>query len=98
MDDSLPIRFFQEPSSGRQRQYEALRAVFLEGLSQKEAADRFGYSYDSFRQLVHEFRQSFHDGPTPPFSSRPGAAGRPRRSAHKRPPGPTPPPTPTPEA
>jgi len=34
-----------------------LRAVFVEGHSQKEVADRFGYTYDSLRQLVREFRQ-----------------------------------------
>jgi transposase len=81
MDDSLLSRFFLEPSSARQRQYEALRAVFVEGLSQKEAAERFSYSYDAFRQLVHEFRQSVHDGQTPPFSSTRAAADhRPNRA------------------
>ena len=94
MDDSLPLRFFREPSSPRQRQYEALRAVFVDGLSQKDAAERFGYSYDAFRQLVHEFRQSFHGGQTPPFSSGPARAGHPTAPAN----GPatlTPPPSPT---
>lgn len=69
MDDTLLVRFFLEPSSARQRQYEALRAVFVEGLSQKAAADRFGYSYDAFRQLVHEFRLSSNGDPAPPFST-----------------------------
>src|SRR5438046_2647531 len=57
MDDTSCRRFFLEPSGPLQRQYEALRAVFIDGLSQKEVADRFGYSYDAFRQLIHQFRQ-----------------------------------------
>ena len=44
MDDDLCRIFFAEPSCPAQRQYEAIRAVFVVGLSQKEAAERFGYS------------------------------------------------------
>ena len=50
--------FFLEPSNSTHRQYEALRAYFVEGLSNKEAAKRFGYTEGSFRVLVHEFRQN----------------------------------------
>jgi transposase len=39
------------------RQYEALRAFFVDGVPGKEVAARFGYTLGSFRQLVHEFRQ-----------------------------------------
>jgi transposase len=95
VDDSLPLRFFRQPASPRQRQYEALRSVFVDGLSQKEAADRFGYSYDAFRQLVHEFRQSFRGDQTPPFSSVPNQADRPTIPASAGPVNPTPPPSPT---
>src|SRR5262245_35485361 len=56
MDDVLPQRFFLEPACAQQRQYEALRAVFVEGVSQKEAARRFGYSHGAFRLLVQQFR------------------------------------------
>lgn len=52
--------FFLEPSNSTHRQYEALRAYFVEGLSNKEAAKRFGYTEGSFRVLVHEFRQNPH--------------------------------------
>jgi hypothetical protein len=45
-----------------------LRGVFLDGLSQKDAAERFGYTYDAFRQLVHQFRQDCTAGTPPPFS------------------------------
>jgi transposase len=51
-------RFFLEPSNSTHRQYEALRAYFIEGLTNKEAAKRFGYTEGSFRILVHNFRQN----------------------------------------
>src|ERR1700687_5510202 len=50
-------KHFLEPKSAYQRQYEGLRAYFVEGLSSKDAAARFGYSPGSFRGLVHQFRQ-----------------------------------------
>jgi len=49
---------FLEPANATHRQYEALRAYFVEGLSSIEAARRFGYSPGSFRVLCHEFRQN----------------------------------------
>jgi hypothetical protein len=88
MDDKTFRDFFLQPASPRQRQYEALRAVFLDGLSQQEAASRFGYDYDGFRQLVRSFRLSFADA-APPFSTDPApAAPRDRRAAPATPPGP----------
>ena len=53
-----PIRFFLEPSNAVHRQYEALHAYFVEGLSATEAAARFGYTYGSFRVLCHQFRHN----------------------------------------
>jgi Transposase DDE domain len=49
-------RCFLEPSNTTHRQYEALRAFFVDGLSSAEAAARFGYTPGSFRVLVHQFR------------------------------------------
>lgn len=69
MDDSLCQFFFNQPSCPAQRQYEALRAVFIDGLSQKDAALRFGYTHAAFRQLVHDFRQGCAAGTLPPFST-----------------------------
>jgi len=51
-------RVFLEPKNPAHRQYEALRAFFVEGLPSAEAAQRFGYSPGSFRVLCHEFRQN----------------------------------------
>jgi hypothetical protein len=49
-------RFFEEPATPRQRQYEALRAYFLEELPSEEVARNFGYSPAAFRVLCHAFR------------------------------------------
>ena len=89
-DSSSALRdYFLRPSCPGQRQYEALRAVFVEGISQKDAALRFGYSYGAFRQLVLEFRSAFcgdggseeGGGLAPPFSTKypevaPAGSGR----------------------
>jgi hypothetical protein len=61
MDDNSGDRLtlarrFLEPSNSTHRQYEALRAFFVDGLSSAEAAARFGYTPGSFRVLVHQFR------------------------------------------
>lgn len=50
-------RFFLEPASPAQRQYEALRAYFVDGEPSQLAADRFGYTPGSFRVLCHHFRR-----------------------------------------
>ena len=49
-------RFFLQPLKPLQRQYEALRAYFVDGLPSNEVAERFGYSAGSFRVLCHQFR------------------------------------------
>jgi len=48
--------FFAAPERALHRQYEALRAFFLEGQPSHEVARRFGYTPGSFRVLCHEFR------------------------------------------
>jgi hypothetical protein len=73
MDDTLCRRFFAEPASTYQRQYEALRAAFVDDCPQQEAAQRFGYSPDAFRQLIRQFRAGCAAGTPPPFSTSPGA-------------------------
>lgn len=49
--------YFLEPANPTHRQYEALRAYFVDGLPSAEVARRFGYTPGSFRVLCHEFRQ-----------------------------------------
>jgi len=53
-------RIFLEPTDPTHRQYEALRAYFVEGLPSQEVAKRFGYTPGSFRVLCHQFRQHPH--------------------------------------
>lgn len=60
-DDDLR-RVFLEPANPTHRQYEALRAYFVEGASSAEAAKRFGYTAGSFRVLCHWFRQDHSRG------------------------------------
>ncbi len=51
-----PARFFLEPVQARHRQYEALRAYFVEHRSTADVAHAFGYTPGSFRVLCHQFR------------------------------------------
>jgi hypothetical protein len=53
-------RFFLQPANATHRQYEALRAYFVDAIPSAEAATRFGYSPGSFRVLVHKFRHGAH--------------------------------------
>jgi len=47
---------FLTPKNANHRQYEALRAYFVERLPGPEVARRFGYTPGSFHQLVHQLR------------------------------------------
>ena len=49
---------FLTPENSNHRQYEALRAYFVERLPAFEVAKRFGYTVGSLHQLVHQFRQN----------------------------------------
>jgi hypothetical protein len=68
MDDSIYRRFFLEPEQTSHRRYEALRAIFIEGLPLNQAADRFGYRPAALRSLVSRFRSGCRMGGPPPFS------------------------------
>jgi hypothetical protein len=52
---SDPVDYFLHPKEPAQRRYEALRAYFLESLTQEEAAARAGYSTSTFQSLVSNF-------------------------------------------
>ena len=51
-----PAQAFLVPQNSTHRQYEALRAYFVDRVRGPQVADRFGYTLGSFRQLVHQFR------------------------------------------
>lgn len=76
MDDTSCRLFFLQPTGDSQRLYEALRAVFVDGCRQKDVAERFGYSFDAFRQQVHQFSTACANGQAPPFLPSGHAAGR----------------------
>ncbi len=63
----------------KQRQYEALRAYFVEGRSSREVARDFGYSTGSFQVLCHHFRRD--TDPVFFVSPRPGPRDQPKKSA-----------------
>jgi hypothetical protein len=48
---------FLAPQNATHRQYEALRAYFVERLSGPEVARRFGYTVGSLHQLCHQLRR-----------------------------------------
>ena len=62
MDDTDCLSFFLHPTQTYHRQYEALRAVFVDGRSQRDVAEEFGFNYNALRQLVSQFRQRCVDG------------------------------------
>ena len=69
-------RYFLAPRNTTHRQYEALRAYFVDGLPSAEVARRFGYTTGSFRVLCTEFRKE----PDRPFFLEPtrGPASSPK--------------------
>jgi hypothetical protein len=78
-DLSTIRRFFLQPALPKQRQYEALRAYFVEGRPAPEVAGSFGYSTGAFHVLCHHFRRE----PVPAFfiSPRHGPQSQPKKSA-----------------
>lgn len=95
MDDTRCRRFFLDADTATyQRQYEALRAIFVDGLPQSDVAGTYGYTHGSMRQLVHWFRAAMRSGSLPPFFNSPGPAGhhtvvRATRSSQRHPLSPT---------
>jgi hypothetical protein len=70
-------KFFLAPQFPLQRQYEALRAVFVDEEPSIDVARRFGYSPGAFRVLCHQFR---HDA-----SKRASFFRQPQRGPHAAP-------------
>jgi hypothetical protein len=68
MDGSMCRRFFLEPGQSTHRRYEALRAIFVEGLPLDQVADCFGYRPAALRSLVSRFRSGCRAGNPSPFS------------------------------
>lgn len=67
-----PYRYFIHPHSPGQKQYEALRAFYVDKLPAPVVADRFAYTVASFNALRHKFKTkklSFQ------FTEKPGPRG-----------------------
>ena len=67
MDDTACQRFFEEPTQTFHRQYEALRAFFIEGRRLHDIAQQFGYRETSLRSMVCRCRAQVQAGEVPPF-------------------------------
>jgi len=72
-------RFFCEPSSPKQRQYEALRAYFAEERPSAEVARTFGYTPGSFQVMCHHFRRE--ENPSFFLTPQTGPHAQPQKSA-----------------
>src|SRR5215468_4216310 len=81
-DLTEPARFFLAPEQTRHRQYEALRAYFVEHRPSTEVARDFNYTPGSFRVLCHHFR---HDSDRVFFVEPPhGPQRQPKKSRARR--------------
>ena len=54
---------FLSPVQVTHKQYEALRAYYVDGLSAADAAQQFGYTVSSFYSLLHQVRSYCGDTP-----------------------------------
>jgi hypothetical protein len=71
VDDSPCLRFFLEPTGTLHRRYEALRAYVVERRPLKEIAQQSGYSYNTLRDVIGDFRARCREDRIPPFSRHP---------------------------
>jgi hypothetical protein len=90
MDDTRCRQFFLEPTATSHRQYEALRAFFVEGRQLPEIAQQFGYQESSLRSMVCRFRSHVQTPVRYPFLCNRGLGGLrappvpPRQPARRR--------------
>jgi DNA-binding NarL/FixJ family response regulator len=76
MDDTRCRQFFLEPAETYHRQYEALRAFFVEGRPLQEIAQQLGYQESSLRVMVAQFRNQMEVNDLHPFLFSRGSGGR----------------------
>jgi len=50
--------FFLKPSLSIQKKYEALRASYVDNLSDEEVAKKFGFTYFSFKSMKRDMKQA----------------------------------------
>lgn len=69
--------YFAKPKKIRHRQYEALRAFHLEGMTAEKAAKKFGYSLSAFYSLNRDFKKRLKKNKDP-FFKEPELGRRPK--------------------
>jgi hypothetical protein len=57
------LDYFLSPKTVPQKQYEALRAFFVDNLPASKAAESYGYKLRAFNSLVADFRKKYKDIP-----------------------------------
>ena len=74
-----PRQFFARPRSILHRQYEALRAFFMDRWGAKKVAQSFGYQLSTFYSMTRDFRQLCrkHAAPAEQFFVTPTAGRKP---------------------
>ena len=75
MDGSDIRRFFLEPRQTFQRQYEALRAIFVDDEPLERVAQRFGYTPATLRSMASRLRADCRRGVATPFFSQTAVGG-----------------------
>ena len=71
-----PLEYFQTPCSLSQKQYEALRAFFVERKKAEDVAVQFGYKVSAFYSLVRNFRASLNFNTSEDFFFKASKKGR----------------------
>jgi len=69
MDDRRCTQFFLEPDGTSHRQYEALRAYFIEAKPLTEVAERFGYTISTLKSLASRLGADLRRGNKSPLFS-----------------------------
>ena len=79
-----PNVFFTKPQNTVQKQYEALRAFYIEKCSGQEVAKRFGYTRTSFYSLTRDFKKNLlQDKPAQYFFSSKATGRKPKDETGK---------------
>jgi hypothetical protein len=76
MDGSPTRRFFLEPQQTFQRQYEALRAIFVDDEPLERVAERFDYKPSTLKSMASRLRTDCRRGVATPFFSRTAAGAQ----------------------
>ena len=71
-----PTSFFANPQNTVQKQYEALRAFYVEKWSGEEVAKRFGYTLSAFYSLTRDFKKNLLQDEPAQFFFTPKTTGR----------------------